>query len=400
MSAKERIMSGSMIRLKSDMCYFVLILFGFICNSNKSFGQIQQITIDKSDTVIDCKGGLFNEGKPTYIVITSKKTTNGWIQTKNITIQNCRINGAIRVVGLGVNGQAEDVKQSSLSLGHTERAQAVAPTNIKLLNVTIDGVSNKTLLYLAPGTTFVTVENCIFSGQNTGTGPVIYMDAESANNTFRNNIISTTTQREVMACDGSAYNMIDGNRFECVKNGGIYLYRNCGEGGTVRHQTPNHNTIKNNYFDLKNMSSGRYGIWLGSRNGNRSYCDLDNGYPFGSSIDNRDFAYYNIVNSNVFEGASSKAVEILDSGQFNQIISGLNDNNIGDEPIVMVENKKITVKNLFGECSIRVYDVAGRMLIYKLTIDNIVELPLTMNELFFVQITRGDNIWTRKMIVK
>lgn len=395
-------MSRYMTRLKSDVFHFVLILFGFICYSNDGFGQIEQITIDKSDTVIDCKGGLFNDGKPTYIVISSKKTTNGWIQTKNITIQNCRINGAIRVVGLGVNGQAEDVKQSSLSLGHTERAQTIAPTNIKLSNVTIDGVSNKTLLYLAPGTTFVTVENCIFSGQNTGTGPVIYLDAESANNTFRNNTISTTTQREVMACDGSAYNIIDGNRFEGVINGGIYLYRNCGEGGTVRHQTPNHNTIKNNYFNLRNMSLGRFGIWLGSRNGNRSYCDMDNGYPFGSSIDNHDFADFNIVNSNVFEGASSKAVEILDNGQNNQInsVSDLNETNIDDEPTVVVENKKLIISDVNGEYSIRIFDSAGRLLMSNFLTDNIIELPLVTNELCFIQIKRGDKIWTRKKIVK
>lgn len=394
-------MSGCMIRSKSDMCNFVLILLGFICYNN-GFGQTQQITIDKSDTVIDCNGGLFNEGKPTYIVITSTKTTNGWIQTKNITIQNCRINGAIRIVGLGVNGQAEDVKQSSLSLGHTERAQAIAPTSIKLSNVIINGVSNKTLLYLAPGTTYVTVENCTFSGENTGSGPVIYFDAESGHITFRNNNFTTTANREVIACDGSAYNIIDGNSFENVVKGGIYLYRNCGEGGTVRHQTPNHNTIINNTFKLSGLLSGNYGIWLGSRNGNRNYCDADDGYPFGSSIDNRDFADFNIVHSNIFEGASSKAVEIKNDGQNNQINSpsDVNETNINHEPTGVIANKKLVFTNLSGEYSVQIFDFSGRMLISKLLTDNTVELPLATNEVCFVQLMNGDKIWTKKMIVK
>ncbi|MEA4983449.1 MAG: hypothetical protein VB066_12130 [Paludibacter sp.] len=391
-----------MTRLKSDMFSFVLMLFGLICYSNNGYGQIEQITIDKSDTVIDCKGGLFNDGKPTYIVISSKKTTNGWIQTKNITIQNCRINGAIRIVGLGVNGQAEEVKQSSLYLGHTERAQAIAPTNIKISNVIINGVSNKTLLYLAPGTTYVTVENSTFSGENTGSGPVIYFDAESGHNTFRNNTFTTKANREVIACDGSAYNIIDGNKFENVVKGGMYLYRNCGEGGTVRHQTPNHNTIINNTFNLSALSLGNYGIWLGSRNGNRSYCDADDGYPFGSSIDNRDFADNNIVNANIFEGASSKTVEINNSGQNNQInsVSAVNETNINDEPTVVIANRKLVFSNIGGECFIRVFDLAGRILIRKMLTDNIVELSLATNEVCFVQIMNGDKIWTKKIIVK
>lgn len=391
-----------MKRLKSDYTFYILILLSFVCCCNDGFAQIQQINIERGDTVIDCKGGLYNDGKPTYIVISSKKTTNGWIQTKNITIQNCRINGAIRIVGLGVNGQAEDVKQSSLSLGHTERAQSIAPTNIKLLNVIISGVSNKTLLYIAPGTTYVTVENSTFSGENTGSGPIIYFDAESGHITFRNNIFTTTGNREVIACDGSAYNIIDGNRFENVVKGGIYLYRNCGEGGTVRHQTPNHNTIINNTFKLSGLLLGNYGIWLGSRNGNRSYCDADDGYPFGSSIDNRDFADNNIVNSNIFEGAISKVVEINNNGQNNQInsVSAVNETNINHEPTVVIANKKIVFSNLSGEYSVRVFDLVGRILISKFLTENTVELPLAMNEICFVQIKNGDKIWTKKMIVK
>lgn len=395
-------MSLYTVRSKHEVFHCVIILFGLICCSIDGFGQIEQITIDTSDTIIDCKGGLFNNGKPTYLIIRSKKTTDGWIQTKNVTIQNCKINGAIRVIGLGENGQAEGVKQSSFSLGHTARAQSIAPTNIKLLNVIIDGVSNKTLLYLAPGTTFVKVENSIFCGQNTGSGPVIYLDAESGYNTFHNNFINTIAKREMIACDGSAYNIIDGNIFENIIKGGIYLYRNCGEGGTVRHQTPNHNTITNNSFKLGSLLFGNYGIWLGSRNGNKSYCDQDDGYPFGSSIDNHDFADYNIVNSNIFEEAYSKAVEIKNNGQNNQInsVSDVNEINTNDEQRIVIVNKKLIFNNLNDECLIRFFDFSGRMLMSNFFEDNIIEIPLAMNEVCFVQIINDDKIWTRKMIVK
>ncbi len=132
------------------------------------------------------------------------------------------------------------------------------------------------------------IEDCHFTGW-TVTG-AIYLDAESAGNTIRNNRFATKCYREVICVDGSAKNRIEGNHFERIDHGGIYLYRNCGEGGTVRHQTPRENVIRDNDFALGTLGFGNHAIWLGSRNGRRSYCHLDDGYPFGSSLDNRDFA--------------------------------------------------------------------------------------------------------------
>ncbi len=298
----------------------------FLMLSFSAFSK-ENYYIETSNTVIDCNGGVFNDGKVTYIYIRSKKTTTGWIKTENVTIKNCTIKGGIRILGMGNNGQAADVKASSLSLGHTERVQAAAPTNITLSNVVIETQEGLTLLYIAPGTTYVKVENCVFQGVNTGSGPIVYLDAESAHNTFRNNTFKATSTREVIACDGSAYNLIEGNRFEKITKGGIYLYRNCGEGGSVRHQTPHHNIIRNNIFDLKDLylkkvlgyyTETNYGVWLGSRNGNRNYCDDDIGYSFGSSIDNRDFADNNTVVNNTFLNKDSEWF-IKNSGSNNEI---------------------------------------------------------------------------------
>lgn len=263
------------------------------------------VTIDASNTIIDGKGDFFNDGKITELIIQSKKTPMGWEQTQNVTIKNCIIRGGIRIIGMGRNGQAADVKASSVSLGHTERAQAAAPVNVTLSNVIIETHQGMTLLYAAPGTTYLTVENSVFQGENTGSGPIVYLDAESANNVFRNNTFNAKSTREVVACDGSANNLFEGNTFNVITKGGIYLYRNCGEGGTVRHQTPHNNTIRNNTFNLQSLVPGpyftkNYGVWLGSRNGGRNYCGADAGYNFGSSLDDRDFADNNIVTNNIF----------------------------------------------------------------------------------------------------
>lgn len=288
------------------------------------------VTIDASNTVIDGQGHFFNDGKITELLIQSKKIgTTSWAQTQNVTIKNCIIRGGIRIIGMGRNGEAADVKASSISLGHTERAQAAAPTKITLSNVIIETHQGMTLLYAAPGTTYLTVENSVFQGENTGSGPIVYLDAESGYNVFRNNTFNAKSTREVVACDGSAYNLFEGNAFNIITQGGIYLYRNCGEKGTVRHQTPHHNTIRNNTFNLQNLvleqfwgyliiPKKNYGVWLGSRNGGKNYCGADAGYNFGSSIDDRDFADNNVVTNNVFQNNAQRWY-VNDTGTNNQV---------------------------------------------------------------------------------
>ena len=129
--------------------------------------EVHKVT--KSGTVIDCKGKNFNEGKATEIRISSS--------IKDVTIRNCNLKGSIRVLGLGMNGEDEKVKESSYKAGHTERAQAAAPSNVLLSNLTIEGVQ-RVPLYLSPGVTRVTIENSKFIGNTVST--VIYLDAESA----------------------------------------------------------------------------------------------------------------------------------------------------------------------------------------------------------------------------
>lgn len=258
-----------------------------------------------SGTLIDLQGGWFNEGRPTEIVIRSLRKDGGWDAPERITIRNGRLRGAIRIFGMGRNGEAPRVRESSVSEGHTERAQAAAPREIILENLQIEA-EHRIPLYLGPGVTGVTVKVCAFTGWSVSTA--VYLDAESAGNRIENCTFDVRAAREVIAVDGSACNIIKGNRFVRAAFGGIYLYRNCGEGGTVRHQTPRENRIEDNTFDLSGLRPGNYGIWLGSRQGRRTYCEADAGYNFGSSADNRDFADDNTVTGNVFNPPSPRAI--------------------------------------------------------------------------------------------
>ncbi len=254
---------------------------------------------------LDCGGGRIdggpksvNRGRDMIVIRSTGATPEAMAadRPRSITIANCRIDGSVRVIGLGPNGESAGVKASSFRAGHTERAQAAAPTDITLTNLTIVG-GGRSPLYLAPGVTGVSLLESRITGRTDG--PAIYLDAESGHNRLIGNTIAAdTSRREQVALDGSADNLIKDNRFSALGNGGIYLYRNCGEGGTVRHQAPQRNTIEGNEFYYKSSLGLNPAIWLGSRAGLRWYCILDRGHPFGSSLDDSDVADGNVVVGN------------------------------------------------------------------------------------------------------
>ncbi|OJF90614.1 hypothetical protein AX760_08095 [Pararhizobium antarcticum] len=268
------------------------------------------ITLDCNGAMLDGSRGTVNFGKPSLLIRSMRDKKGGWSVPGNVTIRNCVIKGAIRLQGLGTNGQAKAVKQSSLSEGHTARAQAAAPSGIALsgLSFIADG---RIPLYLGPGTTGLTLSGSKFTGKSDGTA--IYLDAESAGNTISGNTFAATTRsREQIAIDGSARNVISGNTFENPVNGGIFLYRNCGEGGTIRHQTPQENTISGNRFVYQVSSTAKPAVWLNSRNGWSWHCFHDPAYPFGSSLSPLDFAQHNTVTDNRIEGGDVSLIRNSD----------------------------------------------------------------------------------------
>ncbi|PLX37270.1 MAG: hypothetical protein C0606_12320 [Hyphomicrobiales bacterium] len=274
-----------------------------------------------SGVTFDCNGATIDgtkAGKQDTIIIQSKRTGKKpgaatWERPENNTIKNCTVKGSIRVIGMGVNGEDEFVKASSHAKGHTERAQAAAPTGIRVHNSTIEAFK-RTAIYLAPGVTRFTLTHSKILGRSNG--HAIYLDAETAHNTFRNNRIAVKTEyRETVAIDGSADNVFAGNSFSALENGGIYIYRNCGEGGTVRHQEPRRNRIINNsfYYDksighnlsVKNWLTGSFNatgkvpaIWLASRNGVQPWCGADSKFGFGTGVNDKDMARDNVVAHN------------------------------------------------------------------------------------------------------
>lgn len=272
------------------------------------------VTVACNGALLDGGEGKVNEGRD-MIEVRSKKSTDAagaaiWQRPENITIRDCRIDGSLRIWGMGKNGEAEDVRDSSRRADHVTRVRANAPRRITLDNLTIRGVG-RTPVYLSPGVTEVTLESSELTGEATSAG--LYLDAESARNVIRGNYLHVTSRkeyvggiytqkREEIAIDGSSFNLIVDNRLSSLEGGGIYLYRNCGEGGTVRHSQPSYNQIINNVFYYREYDGDNPSVFIGSRDNSfwegRWYCGDDDGYAWGSSADNRSFAHHTVVMQN------------------------------------------------------------------------------------------------------
>lgn len=243
--------------------------------------EIVQVTRDGAS--IDCNGELYRKGREVEIQIKGPISTS---------IRRCTINGSIRTMGMARTGEGRKLRASSRRPGHTARAQDAAPRDVLIEDVTLNP-TRRTPLYIGPGTTRLTLRNSTLAG--TSNLSAIYADAESAGHVITGNTIKTErlTGREAIAIDGTAGTTITKNRI----NGQAKLYRNCGEGGTIRHQTPSDNIITRNTFtDL----GDRVPVAVNARDSepDRSYCDDDSGYPFGSSADDRDGGKDNTIQPN------------------------------------------------------------------------------------------------------
>ena len=271
-----------------------------------------------SGLVLDCRGAQL---RGEFLILSRETTVSGasaWERPERVTVRNCSIVGGIRVSGMAINGEAPALRDSSRTPGHTERAQNAAPREILLENLSIRTPGNIPL-YVSPGVTRLTLRNSTITGRTRSVA--IYLDTESAGNTISGNTIEAELGREAIAVDGSAYNRISHNIIRTTSTrqpGGVFLYRNCGQGGTIRHQTPHSNAIVGNEFFVAPA------IWVASRNGGRSYCGADGGYPFGSSASNLDHAQNTVILGNHFVAAESRDILRISDGptlvQENRII--------------------------------------------------------------------------------
>ncbi len=296
------------------------------------------LTVDLNGSTLSGLDGTVNEGHdmievrsrevpPAADVVNAIST---YERPSNITIRNGTVYGSVRLVGMARNGEGDgdktiqctgntcyevdilatnQLKKSSRLPDHTARAQRNAPTGIVLERLTIYG-TGRSPVYFAPGVTNSKLVDSHVLGYSNAVA--IYLDAESAGNTFKGNVIDVATKdypfegwdRPLVAIDGSAHNKFINNWFSNLSHGGIYFYRNCGENGVIRHQTPSNNELINNIFYYNEYDGDNQSVLLGARNRGGwfqdtfGFCEHDAGYPYGSSANDEDYARYNAIMQN------------------------------------------------------------------------------------------------------
>ncbi len=254
---------------------------------------------EASGAGLDCGGGRVEAAGPPStrrptIAVWSRQDEAGWSRPTDVTLRDCTVVGNIRIWGMGAGGSMRDLQASSRTAGHTLAAQNAAPTGVTLDQIRFEAVGTIPL-YVGPGVTRTTVTGSRFTGRSTSTA--IYLDAESAGAVIHDNDFDIRTGREQIAVDGSGANRIVGNHFDLNGRGGIFLYRNCGEDGVIRHQTPSYNRITDNVFSGAAWLRPRT-VVVGAREGDRRYCGDDAGWPFGSSAHDGDNPVGNRVERN------------------------------------------------------------------------------------------------------
>jgi hypothetical protein len=313
--------------------------------------QASNLTVDLNGATLAAGDGTINDGVDMIQVRSdevdrqdqSATAISTYTRPSNITIRNGRVYGSIRLWGMARNGEGDgdkaiqcngsvcyevDVlatnqfKKSSRLPDHTARAQRNAPTGIVLQGMTIYG-NGRNPVYFGPGVTNSKLIDSSVLGYSNQVA--IYLDAESANNTFKGNVIDVATKdypysetwdRPLVALDGSSRNRFINNWFSNLSHGGIYFYRNCGENGVIRHQAPSANYLINNIFYYNEYDGDNPAVYLGSRNRGGwfqdtfGFCEADAGFPYGSSVSDADFAIYNAVMQNqIFKRSITAVVE-------------------------------------------------------------------------------------------
>jgi parallel beta-helix repeat protein len=268
-----------------------------------------------NDVVVDCHGATlgsndYSAGLPRLNVQSYFDGATGrWARPSNILVRNCRLLGNLNVNGIGGAATPEVRDSSHLDADHSTRMRDAAPTGITFDNLVVE-TQDRIAAYINVGATAVAIRNSEFRGRSPST--VIYLEAESGWHRIVDNRFYTSASREVIAVDGSTENVIQGNTFHDTHLGGIFLYRNCGEGATVRHATPQKNNIEaNTFLDGSGPRNGYPHIVVASRNGNRKYCEDDAGYPYGSSVSNLDWARFTEIKGNHFAALAASAPAVV-----------------------------------------------------------------------------------------
>lgn len=329
------------------------------------------VDVTGSGVTLDCQGALVRD---------PAETTGGAIEVttpvdvpqSDVTVRHCRTEGytnGIRVTRVGFRELAPGAEYDDAGSGVVIEDSTV--TASRGVGIYVDGyvvgTTIRRVTVTGAGSTGVYLE----AGSKDGA----LLDSELVDNGYGENggdegslieLGGVTFRywgpgREGLAVDGSRANVIRGNTFSGNSNGGIFLYKNCGE---FVHENPERwferrHGAEGNVIEGNTFVGGRNGVWVGSRMGeNVSPMDCSDP-PYvddAAAVRILDRAAGNTIRDNTFEGVTyGVRVEdddtVVAGNTFTGSAPGLHAVAIGTGPRTEVLDHPVTGTRLEGNTS-------------------------------------------------
>ncbi|MBX3286512.1 MAG: right-handed parallel beta-helix repeat-containing protein [Actinobacteria bacterium] len=270
------------------------------------------VDITASGTTLDCQGATVR-GELTSsqrgIEISSPVTT----ALAHVTVRNCRVEGFINSLRVTRPGFRE------LEPGE----EFLHPTSDVVVEDSTFTGSRGVGVYVDGYVSGVTIRRNLIQGAGSSG---IYLETGSKQSTVADNLIIDNgfrengpggqaftfsgfrfwfwgVGREGISVDGSHDNLIVGNRFKGNANGGVFLYKNCGEYPDSGRYFERRDHATRNRIVANTFVGERNGVWVGSRMGENTLpmdC-TDPAYATGPLLRVvLDRAEANVVRANLF----------------------------------------------------------------------------------------------------
>lgn len=238
-----------------------------------------QFIIEQNDVSLDCQGVAMSATDDKRTAITIRTPNDNQTGVQNIRIKNCLLSGYNHGILIEQKTPANVRYQQLLAQQTTlDKQRQQSPNHILLDHILVDSSRNSGI-FIGDHVQAVTLANSrvqhsgtvgVYLEFGSGNNQILY--SQFSGNGFRQTNVAGVAigkpNREAIAIDSSAHNVIAYNRFDGNGAGGVFLYRNCFEHADdpsqanhfLRTQGSNDNQILSNIFTHEPV-----GVWVASR---------------------------------------------------------------------------------------------------------------------------------------
>ncbi len=233
--------------------------------------------ITGSNLVLDCAGATLDGEYRTRTTLLIGPDQ----PVENVELRNCVVTGGRRN-GITI-GRTQTYAAAALQRGSREPDPAAYARKVTLRQVTVRRSGGVGIYVLAYSRDTAILDSTIEENSNAG----IYLSHHTSGTRIADSRLIGNGKgetsgipdalrgfREAIAVDSAAGNVIENNRLIGNQAGGIFLYRNCGEGSMDPARVRERPASARNIIRGNTIERGRTGIWVASRQDARIACTM------------------------------------------------------------------------------------------------------------------------------